>query len=51
MAGASQQGLIGDDYSVTQAFLIIVTLVGADIGFSLVKRRFPRVDKLAEGVP
>jgi uncharacterized membrane protein YcaP (DUF421 family) len=51
IAEATQQGMIGDDFSVTQAVLIIVTLVMIDVGLSLLKGRFPRLDKLAEGVP
>jgi uncharacterized membrane protein YcaP (DUF421 family) len=51
IAEGTQQGMIGDDFSVTQAVLIIVTLVMIDVGLSLLKGRFPRLDKLAEGVP
>ena len=32
---ATQQGLIGDDFSVTKALLLITTLLGIDIGLSL----------------
>jgi uncharacterized membrane protein YcaP (DUF421 family) len=51
VAEVTQQGLIGQDYSMTQAVLMIVTLVALDIGLSLLKRTFPRLDKLIEGVP
>lgn len=48
---ATQQGLLGNDFSVTNALLTIVTLVGIDIGLSLWKQRSPRMEKLIEGVP
>jgi uncharacterized membrane protein YcaP (DUF421 family) len=48
---ATQQALLGDDFSVTNAFIVIVALVGIDIGLSLVKARSPRLGKVLEGVP
>jgi len=48
---ATQQALLGDDFSVTNAFIVIVALVGIDIGLSLVKERAPRVGKILDGVP
>ncbi len=48
---ATQQALLGDDFSVTMAFLVITTLIGLDIFFSLVQRRFKRVDRLMSGLP
>jgi uncharacterized membrane protein YcaP (DUF421 family) len=47
----AQQALLGDDYSITNALLAMVTLIGADIGLSLLKQRSPRLDKLIDGVP
>jgi uncharacterized membrane protein YcaP (DUF421 family) len=37
IAETTQQALLGDDYSVTNAFLLIGTLVGVDIGLSLLE--------------
>ena len=48
---ATQQALLGDDFSVTNAFIVIVTLLMIDIGISLVQRRSRALDKLIEGVP
>ena len=48
---ATQNAMIGDDFSLTNAFLVILTLITLDIGFSLAKRRWPRVDKWVDGVP
>jgi uncharacterized membrane protein YcaP (DUF421 family) len=51
IAEAIQQGLIGDDFSITQALLLIVTLVGIDIAISLLKQRFPRLERYIDGLP
>ena len=36
---ATQNALLGQDFSVTNAMLVIITLVTLDIGLSLLKRR------------
>ena len=48
---STQQGLLGNDFSITNAFLVVLTLVGLDIGISLWKQRSPQIEKLVEGVP
>lgn len=48
---STQQGLLGNDFSLTNAFLVVMTLVGLDIGISLGKQRSPQLEKLVEGVP
>ena len=48
---ATQQGLLGDDFSVTNALLVITTLVGADITMASVKERWPKFAKATDGVP
>lgn len=48
---ATQQGLIGDDFSVTKAWLLIATLLGVDIALSLLKGRWPRLALALEGAP
>jgi uncharacterized membrane protein YcaP (DUF421 family) len=48
---ATQQALLGDDFSVTNAVLVIITLMVIDVGFSLIKRRYTRVAKLIDGGP
>ena len=48
---ATQNALVGDDFSVTTATLAILTLVGLDIGSSLLKRGFPVFGKILDGVP
>jgi len=51
IAETTQQALLGEDYSLTGAMLLIGTLVGLDIALSLCKRQWPRFDRLVEGVP
>jgi uncharacterized membrane protein YcaP (DUF421 family) len=51
IAEATQQGLIGDDFSVVKAILVIATLIGLDIGISLLKDRSRLLHKIIEGVP
>jgi uncharacterized membrane protein YcaP (DUF421 family) len=48
---ASQQALIGNDNSMTHAALVVTTLVGLNVVLSLVKQRWPRMDKLLDDVP
>ena len=45
IAQTTQRALLGDDFSPTNAFILVTTLVGVDIGVSLVKQRWPRVDQ------
>ena len=51
IAETTQQALLGDDYSITNAVLLIVTLMGIDILLSVLKQVSPSADKLLEGVP
>ena len=48
---ATQQALLGDDFSVTNAALVIVTLVGVDIGLSLLQGRFVWLGRWLDDVP
>ncbi len=48
---ATQQGLIGDDFSVTKALLLITSLLGIDILLSYVQRYVKPLDRLVEGLP
>lgn len=48
---ATQQALLGDDFSVTNAIVVIISLVAMDIILSLIKRRSPRVAKVMDGNP
>lgn len=48
---ATQQGLIGDDFSVTKALLLITSLLGIDILLSYAQRYLKPLDRLVEGLP
>jgi uncharacterized membrane protein YcaP (DUF421 family) len=48
---ATQQAMIGEDFSLTRALLVIATLVGLDIGLSLLKGRWRLLQKIVDGVP
>jgi uncharacterized membrane protein YcaP (DUF421 family) len=48
---ATQQALLGEDFSIANAILVIITMIVLDIGISLWKQRSPRVDNLVDGVP
>jgi uncharacterized membrane protein YcaP (DUF421 family) len=43
---ATQQALLGDDFSFTNAVLVIATLIAMDVGFSLAKQRFDGLARL-----
>jgi uncharacterized membrane protein YcaP (DUF421 family) len=47
----TQQAMVDDDHSMVNGFLLIMTLVGISIGLSLLKQRFPVLDKWLEGAP
>jgi uncharacterized membrane protein YcaP (DUF421 family) len=47
----TQQAMVDDDHSMMNGFLLIMTLVGISIGLSLLKQRFPALDKWLEGGP
>jgi uncharacterized membrane protein YcaP (DUF421 family) len=48
---AAQNCMIGDDYSITNGFLVILTLVTLDVGLSLLKQRSRLVEKWVDGLP
>ena len=46
---ATQQALLGDDFSITNAFIVIVSLVGMDITLTYIKIKSTRIAKLIDG--
>ena len=48
---ATQQGLIGDDFSVATAVVAVSCLILIDIALGQVKSRWPSVDRVVDGVP
>ena len=51
VAETTQQALLGDDFSMTNAAVLIVTLFGIDIGLSYIKRWVPWIADLLDGRP
>jgi uncharacterized membrane protein YcaP (DUF421 family) len=47
----TQQAMVGDDFSITNAVLAILTLIMADLGLSLLKLRSARVGRWLDGLP
>ncbi|MCL4814283.1 MAG: DUF421 domain-containing protein [Vicinamibacteraceae bacterium] len=48
---ATQQALLGDDFSVTNAAIVIATLTGLDLAFSRLKQHSRRAEQVLDGVP
>jgi uncharacterized membrane protein YcaP (DUF421 family) len=51
IGGATQRALIGQDYSLINAFVVITTLIVIDILVGLVERDFSLFGKIIKGVP
>jgi uncharacterized membrane protein YcaP (DUF421 family) len=47
---ATQQALLGEDFSITMAAIVIATLIALDRLADYLGYRFPRLDKLLESV-
>ena len=48
---ATQQALVGNDFSLTNSMLVIITLIALDVGLSLLKQRSQWVQRLIDGGP
>jgi uncharacterized membrane protein YcaP (DUF421 family) len=51
VAETTQQALLGDDFSITNAAVLIITLFTIDIVLSHIKQRFPRAGLVIDGAP
>jgi uncharacterized membrane protein YcaP (DUF421 family) len=51
VAETTQQALLGDDFSITNSVVLLATLFGIDILLSLVKQRWPAVERILDGRP
>jgi len=47
----TQQAMVDSDHSVTNAFLLIITLIGMTVLLSVLKQKFPKLDLWLEGTP
>src|SRR4051812_7361154 len=48
---ATQQALLGEDFSLTNAVVVIITLIGVDIGLSLLKGRWQKLERIVDDLP
>lgn len=51
IAETTQQALLGDDFSITNSVILILTLFVCDIVFSYLKQWSPRAATLIDGTP
>jgi uncharacterized membrane protein YcaP (DUF421 family) len=51
IAEVAQQALVGEDFSLTGAAVLVVVLVGLDVLLSHLKHRWPSADAALEGLP
>jgi uncharacterized membrane protein YcaP (DUF421 family) len=51
IGGSTQRALLGQDYSVINAMLVVVTLLVLDVAFSLIERDSRLFAKFVNGVP
>lgn len=51
VAEATQQALLGEDFSITMAVLVIITLVGLDRFADYLGWRLPRLGRVIDGTP
>jgi uncharacterized membrane protein YcaP (DUF421 family) len=47
----TQQAMVNNDHSITNGFLLILTLVGCTVTLSWFKQRFPTWEKILDDVP
>jgi uncharacterized membrane protein YcaP (DUF421 family) len=47
----TQQALVGEDHSITNAFLLIISFLAIEVFLSVLKQRFKKFDDLLEGHP
>jgi uncharacterized membrane protein YcaP (DUF421 family) len=48
---AAHDAMMNNDYSITNAAIVIITLIGIDIAVSLIKERSELIAKVVDGVP
>jgi uncharacterized membrane protein YcaP (DUF421 family) len=51
IAEATQQALLGDDFSVTNGLLVVLTLITINITLAVLQRWWPPIGKVFNGVP
>jgi uncharacterized membrane protein YcaP (DUF421 family) len=47
----TQQAMVDNDHSITNCFLLVMTLVGATVVLSFVKMKFPKLERWLDDAP
>lgn len=47
----TQQAMVDNDHSITNGFMLILTLIGVSIGLSLLKQKVPTLERWLDGTP
>lgn len=47
----TQEAMVDSDHSLTNSFLLIMTLIGTTVLFTLLKQKFPKLQKVLESTP
>jgi uncharacterized membrane protein YcaP (DUF421 family) len=48
---ATQQALLGNDFSITNAAIVVLTLIGLDLVLTSLRARLPALERVMEGRP
>jgi uncharacterized membrane protein YcaP (DUF421 family) len=51
IGGATQRALVGQDYSLINAFVVVATLIVTDVCVGYLERGFPTIKKIIRGGP
>lgn len=51
LSETTQQAMMGQDYSMIDCWIVVTTFVFLDVTLSLLKQKFPRLDRILEGQP
>jgi uncharacterized membrane protein YcaP (DUF421 family) len=51
LSETTQQAMMGQDYSIIDCWIVVATFLFLNVTLSLLKRKFPRLDRILEGQP
>ena len=51
IAETTQQALLGEDFSITNGMILVVTLVGLDVAMTFLKQRSRLLERVFDGIP
>lgn len=47
----TQEAMVDSDHSLTNSFLLIMTLIGTTVLFTMLKQKFPKLQKILDSTP